>query len=474
MIELALRESETRLRDLALTTADWLWEVDASGRYTSCSDRVTDVLGYAPDEIIGRTPFDLMVEEDALAIAPVFERLVREHAGCTELKHRNRHKDGHEVVLLTSCVPDAQRRRRAARLPRRGQGHHPARGHGALAAPAHARARGAARGRARHRGDDRLRRRPAPRRPRGRRGARDGRSASSGSTRPTAISPCSAASGSASPRPAWPPGSVGSSYPIRTHAGGLDGLRAGVVVQQSRSDPDLQPPMPRTWTGGARRRGSPSRWCSSGRAARRDDPHRDRRRAPLRRRRGPHGRGDRRAGGGGAAQRAPPPPRRGAQPLAALAGERRAGDLGGAGPRHHPERGGAARGRGGAGAGRVHLRVRARAGRPRHARPPPGPAHATHRRRSTPSSRSRPTPQDRRALDRGRGPRGDAVRPDAAGGGARAHGGVRRADAAQRAAALAGRDRSACWCSSRTSASASSPTRSWTSWPPSASRSRWS
>ena len=37
LIELALRESEARLRDLALTTADWLWEVDASGRYTSCS-----------------------------------------------------------------------------------------------------------------------------------------------------------------------------------------------------------------------------------------------------------------------------------------------------------------------------------------------------------------------------------------------------------------------------------------------------
>ena len=45
LVELALRESETRLRDLALTTADWLWEVDPSGRYTSCSDRVMDVLG---------------------------------------------------------------------------------------------------------------------------------------------------------------------------------------------------------------------------------------------------------------------------------------------------------------------------------------------------------------------------------------------------------------------------------------------
>ena len=43
------------------------------------------------------------------------------------------------------------------------------------------------------------------------------------------------------PVPGVAAGLVGASYPIRTHAGGLDGLRAGVVVQQSRSDPDLPP-----------------------------------------------------------------------------------------------------------------------------------------------------------------------------------------------------------------------------------------
>ena len=34
---------------------------------------------------------------------------------------------------------------------------------------------------------------------------------------------------------------VGEVYPVRTHAGGMDALRAGVVLQQSRSDPDLPP-----------------------------------------------------------------------------------------------------------------------------------------------------------------------------------------------------------------------------------------
>ena len=67
LVELALRESDARQRDLVLVTADWIWEVDANGRYTECSDRVRDVLGYSPEEVIGRTPFDFMIAEDAAA-----------------------------------------------------------------------------------------------------------------------------------------------------------------------------------------------------------------------------------------------------------------------------------------------------------------------------------------------------------------------------------------------------------------------
>ena len=106
LIELALRDSETRLRDLALTTADWLWEVDANGRYTACS-RPRD----------GRARLHPRRDPRAHAVRPhgrggrrwrsrpCSQRMLRERSGCSELKNRNRHKDGHEVMLLTSCVP---------------------------------------------------------------------------------------------------------------------------------------------------------------------------------------------------------------------------------------------------------------------------------------------------------------------------------------------------------------------------------
>ena len=101
----ALRDSETRLRDLALSSADWIWEVDAGGRYVACSERVRDALGFSPDELLGRTPFDLMVAEDAERLEPVFQGMIADARGCSELVNRNLHKDGHEVILATSCVP---------------------------------------------------------------------------------------------------------------------------------------------------------------------------------------------------------------------------------------------------------------------------------------------------------------------------------------------------------------------------------
>ena len=238
LVEIALRESEARLRDLALTSADWIWEVDANGRYTSCSDRVKDVLGYAPDEIVGRTPFDLMVEEDAAANAPVFARLVRKRRGCSELRNRNRHKDGHEVVLQTSCVPmlndagglvgfrgtnkDITLRDRMERSLRQRTTELEALldAGRAIASTIDY--------------DDVLR--------------RVARAAGEALGTPECViweySPNADLAvfrclWERDPIPGVAEGLVGSTYEIETHTGGLDGLRGGLVVQQSRSDPDL-------------------------------------------------------------------------------------------------------------------------------------------------------------------------------------------------------------------------------------------
>jgi PAS domain S-box-containing protein len=58
--EEALRASEQRFRSLVETTSDWIWEVDQNAVYTYASPKIKDILGYEPEEVVGKTPFDFM------------------------------------------------------------------------------------------------------------------------------------------------------------------------------------------------------------------------------------------------------------------------------------------------------------------------------------------------------------------------------------------------------------------------------
>jgi len=96
----ALAESEARFRQVAEMTGEWLWEQDASGRYTYSSAGVKVILGYAPEEIVGRNYRDLQIDfperDESLATkARPFFRLVNHY----------RHKDGSSVFTESSGAP---------------------------------------------------------------------------------------------------------------------------------------------------------------------------------------------------------------------------------------------------------------------------------------------------------------------------------------------------------------------------------
>ncbi|MCK4607567.1 MAG: PAS domain S-box protein, partial [candidate division Zixibacteria bacterium] len=103
--EETLRESEERFRDVAFSMADWIWEVDARGVYTYCSEKVQEVLGYSVDEIIGKTPFDFMSPEEEEKIGGVFRGILEEKKPIVDLENWNITKDGTPVCLLTNGVP---------------------------------------------------------------------------------------------------------------------------------------------------------------------------------------------------------------------------------------------------------------------------------------------------------------------------------------------------------------------------------
>ena len=103
--EAALRESEKRFRDVALISADWLWEVDLKGRYLYCSERIHEVLGYTAGELLGRTFFDLITAEEEARLRPILLDYIARPRPIHEMETRNLHKDGREVFLVTNAVP---------------------------------------------------------------------------------------------------------------------------------------------------------------------------------------------------------------------------------------------------------------------------------------------------------------------------------------------------------------------------------
>ncbi len=100
-----LLESKLKYQNLVESTSDWVWEVDEAGRYTYVSPRVKDLLGYEPEEIMHKTPFDLMPPEEAKRIKEIFITAVTQQEPINSLENTNLHKDGHPVVLETSGVP---------------------------------------------------------------------------------------------------------------------------------------------------------------------------------------------------------------------------------------------------------------------------------------------------------------------------------------------------------------------------------
>jgi PAS domain S-box-containing protein len=103
--EAALRDSEERFRNLVETTSDWIWETDTKGHYTYASPQVRELLGYAPEELIGRRFTGTMPEKEAASVHALFKDISSQGAPIHSLVNINRHKDGRKVVLETSAVP---------------------------------------------------------------------------------------------------------------------------------------------------------------------------------------------------------------------------------------------------------------------------------------------------------------------------------------------------------------------------------
>ncbi|HNW92157.1 MAG TPA: PAS domain S-box protein, partial [bacterium] len=102
----ALEESRNRLQQLFDNSSDIIWETDAVPVFTFISPAVRRILRYAPEELLGRAPFTLLMDAAAEpATRAAFAAVSRGGNGPVVVEHVLRHRDGQAVHIETRAMP---------------------------------------------------------------------------------------------------------------------------------------------------------------------------------------------------------------------------------------------------------------------------------------------------------------------------------------------------------------------------------
>jgi PAS domain S-box-containing protein len=105
VIEKALRISEERFRGFAESSADWLWETDAQGRFTYISDRFSELIGVQTEYVIGKSAAEICQNLDFPGITKAVDDLIDERQVIRDVQYRLPNKDGHWLTVRSSGKP---------------------------------------------------------------------------------------------------------------------------------------------------------------------------------------------------------------------------------------------------------------------------------------------------------------------------------------------------------------------------------
>jgi PAS domain S-box-containing protein len=105
-MENRLRESEERFRHVAENIGDFIWEVDMNGLYRYTSPSVEKILGYRPDELVGKRHFyDLFAPEGREELKAAALKVFAAKQSFRAFPNPNISKEGKVVHLETSGTP---------------------------------------------------------------------------------------------------------------------------------------------------------------------------------------------------------------------------------------------------------------------------------------------------------------------------------------------------------------------------------
>ncbi len=101
----ALKQQEKRFSDVVDVSGEYIWEFAPDGRCLYISPRVESVLGYTPSELIGKSAFELVYEEDRQELMERFSAFSTEKSGFHQVVSRLLDKNGKIHWVSSSALP---------------------------------------------------------------------------------------------------------------------------------------------------------------------------------------------------------------------------------------------------------------------------------------------------------------------------------------------------------------------------------
>ncbi|GAG12460.1 unnamed protein product, partial [marine sediment metagenome] len=71
-----LERSEQQYRSLVETSSDWIWEVDRDNVFTYAGPKVKEILGYTPQQIVGKSVFEFVTPEEKQRLIRVLPKII--------------------------------------------------------------------------------------------------------------------------------------------------------------------------------------------------------------------------------------------------------------------------------------------------------------------------------------------------------------------------------------------------------------
>ena len=103
--EAALWNSDECFQSLVETTDEWIWAIDLNGNHTYSNPSVKKILGYSPEELIGKPSFTLLHEDDRKKVQAILPGHINDKTGWKGLMLRWLHKDGTYRYIESNATP---------------------------------------------------------------------------------------------------------------------------------------------------------------------------------------------------------------------------------------------------------------------------------------------------------------------------------------------------------------------------------